>query len=189
MAARKTHKSALVLIPPPSVWGPIQELRYRYDRKVRRWMPHITLLYPFYPREFFPELLPPLQNLCARWAPVQVRFRHIRLFHHGASSHTLWLAPEPEEPLRALQAQLQELFPDCSEQSRYPEGFVPHLSIGQFYGPRTAAEDFRRRLMQDWQTLECTLDALSLIARDDPPEDIFREEFRIPFGQPALATP
>ena len=43
----KTHKTAAVIIPPRDVWGPIQQIRRQHDRKIRRWMPHITLIYPF----------------------------------------------------------------------------------------------------------------------------------------------
>ncbi|MGA1195514.1 MAG: 2'-5' RNA ligase family protein, partial [Candidatus Latescibacterota bacterium] len=46
----KVHQSAVVLSPPQSEWDQIQAIRKKYDRNVRRWMPHITLLYPFYPK-------------------------------------------------------------------------------------------------------------------------------------------
>ena len=53
--SQKTHTTAAVLIPPEDVWGPIQAIRREHDRQFRRWMPHITLLYPFRPREQFPQ--------------------------------------------------------------------------------------------------------------------------------------
>ncbi len=173
MLPQKTVKSALVLIPPPAVWEPIQSLRRRYDRKFRRWMPHITLLYPFRPQEYLPQVLPSLTAVCASYSPFTLCLREIRLFHHSPSSHTLWLAPEPREPLLELHRRLLEAFPDCTEQSRYPTGFTPHLSIGQCYGPRTQAEQLRRKLLRHWQPLCFRVDALTVIARGDPPEDIF----------------
>ena len=51
--AKKTHKTAVVIIPPEDVWDPIQKIREKYDRQFRRWMPHITLIYPFRPFEEF----------------------------------------------------------------------------------------------------------------------------------------
>ena len=48
-ASATTHESAIVLIPPQEVWEPIQAIRRVHDRQVRRWMPHVTLLYPFLP--------------------------------------------------------------------------------------------------------------------------------------------
>ena len=47
----KTHHTAVVAMPPPEVWEPIQAIRRQHDRNVHRWMPHITLLYPFMPHE------------------------------------------------------------------------------------------------------------------------------------------
>lgn len=181
-APGKTHTTALVVIPPEEVWEPIQALRRRYDRKVRRWMPHITLLYPFRPRECFSEVLPLLYTACARLTPFSLQLREFRLFHHGALSHTVWLAPEPAEPLCNLHQCLLELFPDCTEQSRYPSGFTPHLSIGQYRGLREEAERFRESLARQWQPLRFEVSALVLIARNEPPEDVFEVVARIPFG-------
>lgn len=49
----KTHKTAVVLIPPEECWPPIQAIRQEHDRHVRRWMPHMTMIYPFRPKEQF----------------------------------------------------------------------------------------------------------------------------------------
>ena len=46
---KKVYTSACVIIPPKELWGPIQKIRQQYDRQIHRWMPHITLLYPFRP--------------------------------------------------------------------------------------------------------------------------------------------
>jgi hypothetical protein len=56
----KTHHTAVVAIPPPEVWSPIQAIRRQHDRNVQRWMPHITLIYPFMPRKHCGEALPRL---------------------------------------------------------------------------------------------------------------------------------
>ena len=48
-----THTTALVTIPPAKSWPSIQAIREEHDRKIRRWMPHITLIYPFLPRQRF----------------------------------------------------------------------------------------------------------------------------------------
>ncbi len=44
-----TYTTGLVVIPPEAAWPPIQAIRAEHDRKLRRWMPHITLIYPFLP--------------------------------------------------------------------------------------------------------------------------------------------
>ncbi|MBM3224710.1 MAG: 2'-5' RNA ligase family protein [Candidatus Tectomicrobia bacterium] len=160
----KTHHTAVVAIPPLEVWEPIQALRRQHDRNVHRWMPHITLLYPFLPQTSFDTALPALLAVGHRLAPMALTFTTVRAFSHARGNATLWLAPEPPAPLVTLQAALQAAFPDYNEQARFHSGFTPHLSIGQ---TRSPAE--RQQLLQNlraaWQPLQCTLHAVALIWR------------------------
>jgi hypothetical protein len=66
------HGAAVVIIPPPEVWKPIQAIRRQHDRQFHRWMPHVNLLYPFYPPERFANVLPRLADACAQIAPLVV---------------------------------------------------------------------------------------------------------------------
>ncbi len=52
----KVYTSAVVIIPPKEKWKPIQEIRQLYDRNINRWMPHITLLYPFRPKNSYSKI-------------------------------------------------------------------------------------------------------------------------------------
>ena len=52
----KVYTTAVVIIPPEKIWETIQKIRRTYDRQFHRWMPHITLLYPFKPQSYFKEL-------------------------------------------------------------------------------------------------------------------------------------
>ncbi|HEX6828923.1 MAG TPA: 2'-5' RNA ligase family protein, partial [Burkholderiales bacterium] len=100
------HQSAVVLIPPEAVWAPIQAIRRSHDRQFRRWMPHLTLLYPFLPREAFAEVMPVLEHCCADIVPFRVNLGQFRSFRHHGRRCTVWLAPEPLEPWLALHAAL-----------------------------------------------------------------------------------
>ncbi|WPJ61484.1 hypothetical protein SMAC4_01794 [Sordaria macrospora] len=42
-----SHDTALAIIPPPHLWGPINSLRALYDKAYHKWPPHINLIYPF----------------------------------------------------------------------------------------------------------------------------------------------
>ena len=177
----KTHKTALVLIPPAPLWPPIQAIRQEHDRHVRRWMPHITLIYPFRPREEFETLAESCARLCEALAPFEVALKAFRLFHHRQESYTLYLAPEPPETLIRLQGALGSAAPDCDDVTQHAGGFTPHLSVGQFRG-RDAAGRLQGALQAAWRPVAFTAREVSLIWRDDPPEDVFQVAHRIELG-------
>ena len=102
----KTHKTAVVLIPPEELWEPIQEIRRLYDKHIARWMPHVTLLYPFRRREEFDALTGPLAEACRQVEPFDVELAEFRRLSHPRRASTLWLAPEPAETLGRLQESL-----------------------------------------------------------------------------------
>jgi 2'-5' RNA ligase len=180
---RKTHQTAVVLVPPAEVWPPIQTIRQRHDRHAYRWvMPHITLLYPFRPREEFPPLAEQLGLACRTLAPFPVRLAVLRHFDHGRGSYTLWLAPEPAEAVAQLQAVLQSVVPDCDDVQRYAQGFTPHLSVAQARG-RATMERLQEALQATWQPLSFMATAVQLIWRNAPPDDVFRVGSTIPLGQ------
>jgi RNA 2',3'-cyclic 3'-phosphodiesterase len=161
----KTHRSAVVAIPPPDVWEPIQAIRRQYDRNVHRWMPHITLLYPFLPHEQFSTALPALLEVGRHVAPLQVTLTVVRSFTHAFGKATLWLDPEPQQALVALQAALQAAFPAYHEQSRFRTGFTPHLSVGQATSPHQR-QQLLETLHAAWRPVQFTLTAVQLIWRE-----------------------
>jgi len=177
----KTHHTAVVAIPPPEVWEPIQAIRHQHDRNVRRWMPHITLLYPFMPREHLDEAMPSLIEVGKQSAAFQVTLATFRVFAHAFGKATIWLAPEPRHTFVTLQATLQAAFPAYDEQSRFPAGFTPHLSVGQASSPR-GRQHLLETLQASWQPVQFTLTAIALIWREaDGP---FAIAHAIPLGNP-----
>jgi len=180
----KTHQTAVVLIPPEDIWEPIQSIRRRYDRQVRRWMPHITLLYPFVPRERFDGVESSLREACSRIRAFVVRLDRFRHFDHGRGKYTLWLGPEPKEPVARVQRALQDIVPGCDDVSRHPGGFTPHLSVGQVRGADTLME-LEVSLQDSWSStggLSFPVRCIYLITRESPPNDIFRVDRSIPLG-------
>lgn len=178
----KTHKTAVVLVPPESVWEAIQAIRRKHDRQVRRWMPHITLLYPFLPPERFNEVEPALRAACGSLDPFEVRLAEFHRFEHGGPRCTLWLAPEPREAMVALQARLQAAVPHCDDVSRHAHGFTPHLSVGQVRGIDRAAA-LVAQLRRFWTPVTFPAEQISVIQRDAPPNDIFRVDRTIQLGR------
>ena len=182
----KTHTTAVVLIPPDEVWEPIQAIRRRHDRQVRRWMPHVTLLYPFRPREEFQEAEREFQAALRGVAPFELSLARFHWFSHGGSSYTLWLATEPTPPLLNLHRVLLEAAPECDDTARHRQGFQPHLSVGQFRGPRETLGRLLESLQESWRPLRFTARHVSLIWRGMPPDDVFRvdREISLSFGLP-----
>jgi 2'-5' RNA ligase len=175
----KTHRSSLVVIPPVEVWEPIQRIRSHHDRQFLRWMPHLNLLYPFYPREEFAAAAPLVAEACSTLSPFEVALERFRHFCHPREHFTIWLAPEPAEPLLRLQAALQAVFPSCDEQSRFPGGFQPHLSVGQAVG-RTRLQMLLENLEAHWQPSRFEIQEVALIAREEGTP--FQVEITVPLG-------
>jgi RNA 2',3'-cyclic 3'-phosphodiesterase len=185
----KTHAAAVVLIPPAEAWEPIQAIRRIHDEHLRRWMPHITLLYPFRPPEEWPEFLSMVKGPLEAIAAFELRLEEVRLFHHGPRSATVWVAPRPEERLIELQAALGAAAPDCDDVRRYPGGFTPHLSVGQARGGREAAERLRGEIERAFRPLSFLAREVSIIRRGEPPDDVFRVERLLPLKESGSPPP
>jgi len=177
----KTHNAAVVLIPPEEWCEPIQAIRQLHDRHLQRWMAHVTLLYPFQPRERFDAIEQKLREACSRIEPFEVRLAEFRHFHHGRQQYTLWLAPEPIDAMARLQAALQSAVPDCNDVSRYGNGFTPHLSVGQVRGEEALAS-LKASLQASWKVVSFHAEHVSLIWRDEPPDDVFRIDRQVAVG-------
>jgi 2'-5' RNA ligase len=175
----QTHRTAVVAMPPPEVWEPIQAIRRQHDRHVQRWMPHVTLLYPFVPREQFGEVLPGLTAAAGRLSPFQVTLTTFQSFTHAFGKATIWLEPAPRQAFVALQAALQAAFPAYDTQSRFAAGFTPHLSVGQTASP-AARQHLLSSLQATWQPLQFTLTAIVLIWREATGP--FEVAYTIPLG-------
>lgn len=139
-----SHRSALVVIPPESVWEPIQSIRKQFDKSYRRWMPHINLVYGFIPEESFSAVRDCLMARLGNLRPFKVRLREFRRFEH-AQSTTVWLQPETDPPdvLQAIHSICRIVFPACDEQSTHGEqGFTPHLTVANHpkSGPKPQLE-------------------------------------------------
>jgi 2'-5' RNA ligase len=173
----KTHHIAVAIVPPEELCEPIQQIRRRHDQQVYRWPPHVNLLYPF--RADLAGAADLLAEACARITPFPLTLTTFAFFHHPGGRCTLWLAPEPADAVRTLQAALQAHFPDCDDVTRHRGGFMPHLSVGQFPTPQSCQEA-RDRLQAGWQPLTFPLDSVALLRRG--PDSPFSVERRVSLG-------
>jgi len=170
--SEKTHSTAVVLIPPKKIWEPIQRIRKLHDRQFERWMPHVTLVFPFRPRREFGAAAPLVAAACALVEPFTVTLSEFRFFRHR-HSFTAWLGPRPEDSIVRLQKEIAGRFPDCDEVSRFEGGFRPHLSVGQ---ARTVNEidALLSDLAGEWRPLEFEATEVAMIWRGPATGDVFR---------------
>ena len=173
-----THKTALVVIPPAESWPPIQAIREKYDRKIRRWMPHITLVYPFLLREQFDTARRLLADACGETSAFEIELTAFSTFRHRRDNYTIWLRPEPEEPLVKLQAALCQSMQEAGG-SGTSKPFQPHLSVGQVTG-RAKMLALVDQLQAAWSPLRIRISSVAMICRNEPPDDVFRVAVEIP---------
>ena len=165
---KKVHTSALCFVPAIDRQEGIQQLRATYDRQIKRWPPHVNLLYPFVPETEFETAAQTLATALRDIEAFSVVAAGFGSFRHGKNT-TVWLDPTGGESSvacaqwRALQALCQQAFPHFTDQtSRKP--FVPHLTVGQFEeSARHAA--FEAAVAQAWEPLPLHVGEVVLISR------------------------
>lgn len=170
----KVFTTAVVIIPPNEIWGPIQDIRKKHDRAVKRWMPHITLLYPFRAESEFNDLESPFSFVCQKFKSFNIELNNFKYFHHGKQNYTLYLDPKPDNLIKDLQSKIFHLVPDCNDVTLHKSGFVPHLSVGQIKGKDNLGV-ILEAFQTHWKPLKFNLDSIFFIAR----ENMKKSEFKI----------
>ncbi|MFX1496781.1 MAG: 2'-5' RNA ligase family protein [Promethearchaeota archaeon] len=171
----KVYTSAVVIIPPKEIWGPIQEIRKRYDHQINRWMPHITLIYPFRPESEFDNLETEFKAVCMQIHPFKIILKLFNHFTHGHHNLTIWLQPEPKINIVDLQNRIQKIVPNCNDVQLYKNGFIPHLSLGQIKD-KNLLMDTIKILENKWEKQTFILDRIYFIARKQGKNSSFKEK-------------
>ncbi len=186
--ATPVHRSALVVLPPTSLWPAIDVIRAAHDPSHARWMPHINLLYGFVSEEFFTEAAEVVAAIVRRFGPFVIHLRALGRFDHRGST-TVWLAPvsEPAGALEALQAALAASFPGCDEQAARGSGFTPHLTIARLTGDEAQIAATIGEWQARWRACELRIDAVHLISRRDDEPFVVRHS--APLGRTVVVPP
>jgi hypothetical protein len=89
--------------------------------------PHVTLLAPFRARSELdqPALHAALRDFFATRAPFHFKLVEVRKFPNAQ----VYLAPEPDEPFRAMTLALTEQYPDTPPYGGQFPDIIPHLTI------------------------------------------------------------
>ncbi|KAA3619426.1 MAG: 2'-5' RNA ligase family protein [Calditrichaeota bacterium] len=168
----KSHNNAVVIIPPEDVWEPIQAIRSKHDRAFWRWMPHITLIHPFRKLPEHPLLKKHFEEQLFSFTTFEIHLKSVQYFMHKSSGFTIWLDPEPSPSIIQLQAEIQQIVPDCNDVHLFPAGFHPHLTIASGKG----VEQFSlllNAIKKQWKPLSFKVSNIYLLHRGKLPEDRF----------------
>ncbi|WP_433888582.1 2'-5' RNA ligase family protein [Streptomyces sp. CA-111067] len=148
---------SVLLIAVPEAEPVVGGVRERYDTAAAEGIPaHLTVLYPFLPAgRIDAEVLAALHELFAEYRPFALRFAEF-----GRFPGALWLAPQPDGPVRELTAAVAARWPEAPPYGGAFDDPVPHLTVAQGQEERTydgIEREFADRLPFQAQVAEVRL--------------------------------
>lgn len=176
----KVPYSAVVLVPPKDIWGPIQRIRKEYDPQISRWMPHVTLLYPFVQEEYLRAAADKLRTACREVTPFRVALQRFNYFAPPSGPATMYLEPEPAHRIEQLHSRLVAVMPWCDDTERFEAGYVPHLSVGT--SRVEEVDEVTEGLEKEWSPLHWRVETVDLIARPAEVNGSFDVRESLPLG-------
>ena len=128
-----------LLIPVPEAEPLVKSFRDRFDASAAVGVPaHITLVFPFAgPPALDEACCEGLANLVAGFAQFSFALQETRRF-----PRVLYLAPEPDQPFRALTEAIVRLHPEFPPYGGAFPNVTPHLTVAETDAIDRVAEEF-----------------------------------------------
>ncbi|RFU72666.1 hypothetical protein TARUN_9587 [Trichoderma arundinaceum] len=137
----ESYDTALCLVPPFHLWGPVNVLRSLNDEKVTKWPPHITLVYPFVMPEALPEVAEALSriHLTPQGDDISINLEEAGVFSHRRRC-TVFVKPKSGQE----HSRLSELRDRIHRFLGWPKGreYKPHLTVAQSEDSHAAWHQF-----------------------------------------------
>ena len=125
----------------------------------------VTLLHPFrHPSQIDDTLIAELRSLFSQHGSFPYCLAEIRNF-----PATLWLAPEPSDPFKALTEELVSRYPDAQPYGGGYDEIIPHLTVADRKSADELAEitmEFRKVASQ-FLPIESFAEEVTLMTRQD----------------------
>ena len=153
-------ESALV-IEVPEAEPLVSEWRAEYDWSAQRGVPaHITIVYPFAPTEVIDEeLLAGLGELFAAQSAFSFDLPRVARFPEVA-----WLAPDPDEPFKALIAAVVTRYPEYPPYEGVHDDVIPHLTVAE---GGVELQDEVEAALGSLLPIHCRASGVSLLTEDE----------------------
>lgn len=166
------------LAVPIALPAPLARVRRRWDRAALAGAgAHVTLLYPFLPRDrLVPSVRSELATLAAGTAPWVVRFDRVRRWEEGL----VWIEPVDALPFRGLTEAVVSRWPDHPPYGGLFDEVIVHLTIAESdAAPLELVEAVARRAVP----FEARAERMEVWRQEG---GRWRPHWRLPFGDVRL---
>jgi 2'-5' RNA ligase len=170
-------RTALAVVPGAPV-GLESVYRDSYPRAVAKRLPfHITLLFPFVPRERVDDgVVARLRRLFAAHERFAFALTRLETF-----PEVVWLAPEPAEPFGALTRAIHAEFPDYPPYEGVFAEVIPHATMAEVAETELDAVTGKiAARVEKLLPVELRADEVTLLEEDE--DGCWGEALRLPLG-------
>ncbi|PON21249.1 hypothetical protein TGAM01_v209840 [Trichoderma gamsii] len=161
----ESHDTALCLIPPPHLWGPVNSLRSLNDEKFTKWPPHVTLVYPFVKPKALPDAAEALSglDLMPDGDDISMNLEEAGVFSHRRHS-TVFIRPKSGQEQRCLLELRDRIYRFLG----WPKGreYQPHLTVAQSEDTHAAWHQFLLEKARLVTPLAWNTHQLAILVRD-----------------------
>ncbi|UKZ64651.1 uncharacterized protein TrAtP1_005862 [Trichoderma atroviride] len=161
----ESHDTALCLIPPPHLWGPVNSLRSLNDEKFTKWPPHVTLVYPFVKPEALSDAAEALSglDLMPDGDDISMNLEEAGVFSRRRHS-TVFICPKAGQEKRRLSELRDRIYRFLG----WPKGreYQPHLTVAQSEDTHAAWHQFLLEKARLVTPLAWNTHRLAILVRD-----------------------